>query len=137
MSIPSFPGDECIDIRDGIYMILHYNAPGNFVSTIIVPSASSLNIPYHLHPCSAETMTVLKGELNGTVTGKVVTVTPENGPLIIPPGARHEFQKKAGDRELVICESMEPWAVKKRTFFTDLFHGNKVHNSNISVRPQI
>jgi quercetin dioxygenase-like cupin family protein len=126
MSIPSFPGDERIDIGDGIYMILHHNAPGNLVSTTIVPSASSLDIPYHLHPRSAETMTVLKGELNGTVAGKAVTVTLENGPLIIPPGARHGFQKKAGGGELVVCESTEPWAVKKRTFFADLFHGDKV-----------
>jgi len=130
-AIPSFPGDERISLGDGIYMILHHNAPGSLVSTTIAPTSSSMMVPYHLHPRSVEIMTVIKGELKSTIAGKPVSVTALTGPLRISPGVRHGFEKKSGEGEVVVCESTESWTFEKRAFFADLFNGDKPQPSFI------
>ncbi|KZP22731.1 hypothetical protein FIBSPDRAFT_1043328 [Athelia psychrophila] len=124
MWIPSYPGDERFDFGDGAYMILHHNGPDNLVSTNIIPAASSLFIPYHLHPKSNETMKVFKGKLSATINGKLVVTTPDSGGVLhIPAGTRHGFQKVPGQEDLIFSESTEPWPDRKKVFFSDLMLG--------------
>jgi len=126
MPIPSFRGDERLNIGGGGYRILHHNAPGSLVCTTVIPASSTYTIPYHLHPASVEFMNVIQGELNGIVGGKPVCATLHTGMLIIPAGVRHCFLKKATKEDLVFTESTEPWPDRKREFFIDAYSDGRV-----------
>ena len=143
--IPSYPGDERLELGHGAYMIIHHNGPPSCVATTVVPADAALVIPYHVHPLSSETMTVHRGELCATIDGKpgahalpcrllaltqlllcewdrtvVTSPTTNDGTLHIPAGTRHGFSKRMGTAELVFTESTAPAPDRKRDFFGDL-----------------
>ena len=59
-------------------------------------AAPGADIPAHFHPAAEERWSVLDGELRFKVDGKTLTVTPEDGPVVVPPGVKHSMKNKSG-----------------------------------------